>query len=151
MLRSLVGSEMCIRDRISYYFICTHVYGGQVDESAGANKLDYVQEPLFVSEHQRPELECWYNVTWPTVHGCPVSKSLAPKALLHPALLHWPLILFPGLSTLLWVGMLALVLRTCGVPWRKLWCCADNKVVPVDDGKFDPSEYSRLTGNDDGL
>ena len=86
---------------------------------------------------------CHYNVTWPTIHGCPLSHKhmLAESRRWHHGWhLHWPLLVFPGLSTLLWFGAAGAIGKRCG------W-----KAIDGPKNRFTSVEYDALTADADGL
>jgi len=91
------NGEMCGNKRhreIRFHFICAHGY--DKDES----------EPLFVVEHQNPTEVCHYNVTWPTMYGCPVFGSGLGRSAKDRggAPSQSDLLFYPGLSVLLWTA-----------------------------------------------
>jgi len=84
------GGSMCgnVQREIRYHFVCAH----------GFSKEESV--PLFVQENAEPGHVCHYNVTWPSQHGCPIYGTGKPDPAL--ALSHVDLLIYPGLSLILW-------------------------------------------------
>jgi len=85
--------------QIRFHFICSH--GFSAEEST----------PLYVKENTQGA-GCHYNVTWPTTHGCPVVTGAGDGGGCPTS--H--LLLYPGLSVLLWgagLAMLGFLLNMC--------------------------------------
>jgi len=75
--------------QITYHFVCARGF------SAGGSAL-------FVEENKSETEHCHYNVTWPTIHGCPVDQQAAGSC----ATSTFDSLFYPGLSVVLWSAAL---------------------------------------------
>ena len=77
MLRSLVGSEMCIRDSTGTYILATPTDGGMdTDEASGVWFLDNTNAPPAVAGLDLPTLPAgWAYEGWAVINNTPISTG----------------------------------------------------------------------------